>query len=285
MSLKIPKLRLASLLCVLLQSAAMIAPPTLAIAADETNTDNLPWKRGGIYIGALLTNFGSDARVDSSDGERGTDLNLEDDLSLNNNLTDFRIDAFWRFSPRHRAELTYYDVSREGNATIDRDIRFGDRTFGLNGELNSEIGFKVIKLSYAYSFIQNSRWDVAGSIGMHGIDLKASLGGQAQGGIGFSASRADVFAPLPVIGGRVSYALTPKLKLRNELDLFALDLGNMKGHLIDARVNFDYDLTSNVGLSLGYNFVETGIEFEDGLLLGDFDYKYSGLTFAARYYF
>ena len=75
--------------------------PTFQALAGE-----LPqrWKEGELSVGGHLAVFDTDARADSSQLGRGSDINFEDRLNLEEDVTSLRADGYWRFSPRHRVD-------------------------------------------------------------------------------------------------------------------------------------------------------------------------------------
>lgn len=147
----------------------MTAPVTAVFAAEMPGH----WKRAELSVGAYLVTFGSDLRVDSNDLGIGTDLNLEDELDLEDELVAFRVDGYSRFFNRHRLQLGYYDLSRDGERTLDQQIEFGDEVFDVGVTVESDFDFRVAKLGYVYSILQNDQWDAGLSLGITAIQFRA----------------------------------------------------------------------------------------------------------------
>lgn len=262
-------------------TTVMTAPVTVAMA------DEMPgrWKRAELSVGAYLVTFGSDVRADSDDLGRGTKIDLEDQLDLDDEIVAYRVDGYWRFFNRHRLELGYYDVSRDGERTLDEQIQFGDEVFDAGVTVESDFDFRVGKVAYAYSLIQNDQWDAALSLGVTAIQFKAAIEGEVFVGnqsLNAGTETKETLAPIPVLGGRVWYAFADNWTARLKGDIFKLDIGKYEGSLYDAELALDYDLTDAFGVTLGYNYVNIDVDKTGG----DFDlslgYDYSAITLAGR---
>ena len=253
---------------------------------SQASAGELPprWKQGELSVGGYLAVFDTEARADSDQLGRVTSIDLESLLSLEEDVTSVRADGYWRFYARHRIELTFYDISREGSRSIGRNIQFSDKVFNAGTSVQSEFDLTVYKAAYDYSVVQTERWDGALSIGMFGADVSVDLTGQIAG-IGFGTASEDFFAPLPVVGGRLWYALSEDFTLKFDVDYFTLEFYDYEGTLIDAKVVLDYDLTDWFGLSLGYNYVEIDVEKTGGDFTESVNFQYDAILLSGRVFF
>ncbi len=224
--------------------------------AAEADTDALPWKTWEFTLGGYLTTHDASLRVDSDTLGRGTEIDMEDDLGFDKTLETVRFDATWRFLPRHRASFSVYQFSRDASRTLNRTIQYGDRVFVIDTTVASEFDMTVYKASYAYSVIQNAEFDLGLSAGLHLMDMKSSI---AVTGLGVSDS-AELLAPLPVFGLRGTWAITPKLFLKGNLDVFAISIDDTSGRFTDALLALEYNASEHIGVGIGYNRVYMNIE-------------------------
>ena len=81
--------------------------------------------RFGVFSDAI------DSKVvrNSSAGEIGSEIDLEDLLGLPDDDTLMNFEAIYRVSRYHRFELGYLATSRNGQTTLENDLDFGDRHF------------------------------------------------------------------------------------------------------------------------------------------------------------
>ena len=227
-----------------------------AAHAAEYGEDSLPWKTWELTLGGYISTHDASLRVDSRTLGRGTKVDLEEDLGFEKALESIRIDASWRFLPRHRASFSIYQISRDAVRTLDRTIQFGDREFVIDTTVTSEFDMTVYKMSYAYSAFQNAEYDLGLSAGLHVMDMKSSL---AVAGLGESEV-AELLAPLPVIGLRGAWAITPRLFLKGNVDVFAISIDDTRGRFTDALVAVEYDASEHFGVGIGYNRVHMNIK-------------------------
>jgi hypothetical protein len=249
--------------------------------AAEAGTDTLPWKTWEFALGGYLMTYDSSLRVDSDALGRGTEIDMEDDLGFDKNLDTFRFDANWRFLPRHRASFSVYRYSRDATRTINRTIQYGDQVFVINTTISSEFDMTVYKASYAYSAIQNAEFDLSLSAGLHLMDFKTSI---AVTGLGASES-AELLAPLPVLGIRGAWAITPSVFLKANVDVFAISIDDTSGRFTDALVALEYNAFEHFGFGIGYNRVYMNIKAEGDKFKGEIGAGYGAVMVYGKLFF
>lgn len=233
--------------------------------AAEAGTEALPWKTWEISLGGFLMTHDASLRVDSNALGIGTEIDMENDLGFDKTIETFRFDADWRFLPRHRASFSVYRYSRDAIRRLNRTIQFGDRVFVIDTTITSEFDMTVYKASYAYSVIQNAKFDLGLSAGLHLMDFKTSI---AVTGLGVSES-ATLLAPLPIFGLRGTWAITPKVFLKGNLDVFAISIDDTSGRFADALVALEYNAFEHIGVGIGYNRVYMSIKADGDKFSGE----------------
>ena len=76
----------------------------------------------------------------------------ERDLGLQDS-DRFRIDAYWRMTPRQKMRLMYFDTSNEANKTLDRELIFSDTVYPVNLDVHAKIRNPVTELAYEFTFM------------------------------------------------------------------------------------------------------------------------------------
>ncbi len=249
--------------------------------AAEAGTDALPWKTWEFSLGGYLMTYDTSLRLDSDTLGRGTEIDLEDDVGLDKSLNTFRFDADWRFLPRHRASFSVYRYSRDAARTINREIKFGDKTFLIDWTVASEFDMNVYKASYAYSVIHNAKFDLGLSAGLHVLDFKSSISAT---GLGVSES-AKLLAPLPVLGVRGTWAVTPSVFLKANVDVFAISIDDTRGTFTDALVALEYDAFEHFGVGIGYNRVYMNIKADGDKFKGEVGAGYGAVMVYGKLFF
>lgn len=226
---------------------------------------------------AAYDNFDTTMQIDSDVGV-GAILDLEDLLGLEENQTVFRGDAFYRFSPRHRINLSYYDIGRSGNKTLADDITIGNATFPAGSTVESQLDTTILKLSYQYNFVTDLRTAIGASIGFHTMEIDSEFKTSS----GSIQESFNATAPLPVIGLFAEYALSPSWKLLGSTEFFQIELGEFGGFLADNRLSIENNLFKNVGWGIGFNTFTLDASMEESDLTAEIEYAFQGLMIYLR---
>ncbi len=257
--------------------------------ADVGDPDS-PWKRltlkGGWYFPIQDTNV----RLDGTGPlGLGTEIDLEDDLDLKEDVSSYRIDAEWRFFDRHRLNFSFFDLSREATSTLNKTITIpganpnpppNDLIFNIGASVDSLWDWKVYAASYTWSFLQTNKYEVGLNIGFHITDI--ALGIRTLNG---AVSELEaVTAPLPVLGFTGAYAFTPKLILRSNVGAFYLEIDDFKGSLVNFDLDLEYNMWKYVGFGIGYNFFRMDLDVAADNFNGSVKYQYNGFKAFLKFY-
>lgn len=250
---------------------------SLAAAAAELGD----WERFAVNVGAFVSDRDTDIRLDSSGGLLGTELDFEDDLGLDEDQDVARVDGFWRYGKRSRFDFTLYKLDRSTTSTATLNIRFGDQVFTIGTPLRTELELQIIKAAYTYSFVRNNKVDVAITAGLHIMDTQARLTALNTGNF----DEGDTTAPLPVIGARVAYQITPEWIFSASTEWFGIEADDYEGRFLDTRVSIEHNTFQNIGFGVGFNSSNFDIESEDSDFLGEFEIDYDGWLVYTKAYF
>ncbi len=235
--------------------------------------------RFGISAGSYFANLRTSLQVGRA-GVLGSLVTMEGDLNLEEETTDGRYDLFYRINPRHTLESTVIVIGRDGRRSIDREIQFQDFLFAVNAEVETKFDSRLFKLAYRYSFLNDGRVETGIIAGLSTFSYEISMSGQASAGTGtpiqLRTAAEDVLAPIPTFGIFTSCAVRPRLIFRGSAELFYVNVGDISGRLIDAKLTFDYFPTRRFGLGLGVAGTSVGLNYSSGSKSLDVDYRYSG---------
>lgn len=254
-------------------------------AAEPKPYSDLSDRKFWISLGAFLPSFDTDVRADSEEVPfPGTTFNLEDDLGLSNDASNYRIDFVWRIAPRHTLAARYFDFTRKASATLEGDIQYGDVLFQTNSTVDSEFNLTYGGLSYRWSFTQKDGVDVYLIAGLDYVGFGGKLGGNGlvyQDGVvvGTFDEQVDasIGAPVPVLGLGLSIELTRRLFLKEEIEAFAIRVAGIEGSLVDNRLSLEWVPFQHVGFGLGYNSIRLKADETDGEGVdGSFNYEVKG---------
>ena len=224
--------------------------------------------------GQAFTRMRTTLRIDSPTLGVGTEITLEDATNLDESISIGRLDGLYRFTNRHSMAFSVYDIDRTGSRTIDRDITWDGETFPINATVESLFNQRVVKLSYAYTFLIRPKGVMAASAGLH--MMKFDTGLRALNG---SRERSNTTeAPLPVIGLRGQYRFGDKWRFVGSVEWFDVSAGDYSGTFSDTNLTVEHDTWDRFGLGFGINSFGLDIRSSDTDLRGNVDISFDSIV-------
>lgn len=235
--------------------------------------------RAGAYI---VDQSKTQVSLNSAIGGIGTTIDYQRDLGGEDGDTIPRVDAYYRFNPRHRIDFTAFSIDRKGETTLAIDIDIGDESFLVDETIKSDVKYTLYKLGYSYSFYHSPKVELSLSAGLNITDYELKF----ENDDGSKAEAAGVTVPLPVIGLRMGYAITPKWYVRYISEAFFIDIDNtFRGGLINFEINTEYKIFKNFALGIGLARLGTNVDVDDDDWRGSFSDGYRGATVFGTLYF
>jgi len=225
-------------------------------------------KLGGYFIGV------QDTEIYTKKNGVGATLNLQELFEMEEKVSVARINAVYKFSPRHRIEASWYSLSNTSSKKAN--FEFNDKIINIDANAALDIYFNtdIYKLNYVYSAYRTSKLALDFRVGLHitqietGYDASYNLNSINES---FEADSVAVTAPLPVFGLGLAYEIVPNLMFNYTVDYFAISYDStVSGAMSDSIVTLDYQFNRYVGIGGGINrtqmrFKATVDETEFGL--------------------
>lgn len=286
-----PKRRDASLAIALLVSITytMLNAPQAPAQEGPSQADDPPsrylYPSFQIGAGAFASFFNTDVRLDSGAFGLGTPINLEDDLGFDAQKFDFRGGGYVRLGRRHRIDFGYFSLSRRSDALLSEEVRFGNGLFAADTEVTANFETRFVGAGYRYSFLAKRKVELAASLGVSALFLKAGMDAGATSILSIplpSSARVPIVRktsvyPLPTLGFDVAYEPVSRLILRGRAGgIYSPGIGGVTASAADWSVSSEYFFFRNVGLGVGYNWATLNVE-DYGSLSLEARYRYSGL--------
>jgi hypothetical protein len=216
---------------------------------------------------------------------RNPSVDFDQTLGRASDASRGRIDALWRINPRHHIRLAYFNYDTTRNRVLDRDVAWGDNTYRAGANLTSNTKFSNYEVDYEYAFMRSLNYEVAGTLGIHYTDFSLNLTGIATvngpaGGTtttGLVSRTGKVPAPLPVLGIRGGWAVSPNIVLDARLQFLGLDVNGDKGNWSDAHVGATWMFSRHFGVGLGYDRFNTRLDVTRSDFNGQLKLGYSGV--------
>jgi hypothetical protein len=218
--------------------------------------------------GGLYQKFNTKVEVD--DQGFGTKIDLEDDLSYDDDDVTGMVNATWRFADRHRLSLGYFESNRDVSAFASNDIDIGDgETIPAGARYESNYDIKTYPFKYAYSFSKTDHSEFSGSIGFHWMtidyDLAGALGLDEEEFEGRIEAEAD--APMPLVGLSYDYYLNDRWKLMLGTEAFYIKMSDdtfqFEGGLVNAKVGTEYYIWNNLSVGAAVSYFYLNVDLDD----------------------
>lgn len=261
------------------------------LMADDSAAVN-PWKKFSFNGGLFVSRSETEVRFGSG---LGVEVNLEDALGMESDTQVFRLESYWRFTEnrKHRADFSWFSLNRTSSKKITDDITIkppdGEEIpIAAGTEVESKYDMDIFQVNYSYSFIQDDRLDLAGSVGL--FIMPISFGLDITGLVDDKVNQSFT-APLPALGLRLDILIVPKWYFRGSTQLFYIEYEDYTGSLTSTRTAVEYNPWKHVGLGLGLDAMRMSVQADDsssipGLdLRGNVDFSYIGLYLYGRVFF
>jgi len=211
-----------------------------------------------VSIGGLYAESTTMARLSSSSGGAGVDVNFEDTLGLEERKWVGEFGAYWRISSRWRVDLDHVRLSRTATRVLAQQINWGDNTFNVGTEVTSGLTITDTRASLGYSFFRRPDKELGLGLGVHTLRYKASIEGAS------GAARSEsVTAPLPVLSLYGQFALTDTWALALRSDWLSLEYDKYSGEIRANRIDIVYQPFKHVAFGAGMHFLNLKLDVQN----------------------
>lgn len=251
---------------------------------DHELDDRLYLALGGYHA----TDIESTLQVNSKRLGLGTLIDVENLLRVGQSVTVLRLDGFWRLNRANSIEWTYFDQTRNGTVLLENAIDIGDTTFPLGYRVDTVWKFRLIKASYAWSFINTAKYEFYLGAGLNlrttGLRMRGekTVGGDSDIRI-FDESAT---LPLPTVAVGLRYHLGDRVSFQVRNETFFLEINDAAGRLQDNYFLVDYRIGERLGIGGGINFFSLDAKQDldnDNVLKADTSHLGFQLFLSARF--
>ena len=235
-----------------------------------------------IRLGAYIVDGAKTQFSVTSDLGIGALIDYQKDLGGEDSDTIPRIDVYYRFNERHRIDFTSFSVDRKGTRTLSIDFTIDGQDYNIGETVDSDIKYTLYRLGYGYSFYHSPKTELTLTAGLNftSYDLKFALDD------GSKSESAGVTVPLPVIGLRMGYAITPKWNVRYVSEVFFFDIDDsFRGAILNYELTTEYRLFKYFALGAGVARIGVNAEVDDDDWRGTISDSYRGLNLFGTFYF
>lgn len=233
--------------------------------------------RYGVWFGWFGAGFQSQVQLNSRLLDLGTFIQFERTFDLPEQKNTFRIEAYYRFNPRHRVQFGYYNYRRTGLKTLNEELRFGDLVVPIGASSEATMGTRLLKGVYRYALFNNAAFESGLTVGISFMKLDVGLNTQILNQS--NSESTSLTLPLPLVGFYASNRLWQKWFLIYSVDFFTAQIDVYDGSVVDFIMGLEYYPFNHVGLGVVANAFKIDLEVNDpGNFDGKVDYHLRGLA-------
>jgi hypothetical protein len=230
----------------------VLKPKSLEIASPLT--DHF-YVRGTFFPAAVTTEI----RLDPSQTTVGTLLSAEDDLGLDDQVTQGRMEFDFRLKERNHVRVDYFKLNRFKEQPLPRDIIFGDFIFTEGTNFRAKIDWRVLTLTYTHSFFKYDRFEGGLGLGIHIIEAHAS-GGQPGT---LNREEADEVGIFPTIAANFAIRISNRWSFTARGQQFSATPEDFEGSMADYHADVQFRWRKNLAFGLGYTMLKTDLDVFD----------------------
>ena len=191
----------------------------------------------------------TDAQVnDTRLGLAGTPYSAEQDFGMPDKVRQLRAEFTIRMRERSRLRVGALDLSRQGSAVINQQIRFGNQVYQAGERVNSTFDFRMFDFTYTYSFIRNDRFELGPGLGLHFVQTEATaLVPTRQSREAFTG--AGPYATLALDG---SWRFTRRFSFNARYQTLDLTISDVTANIYELNANVQFRFHRNLAVGAGY---------------------------------
>jgi len=255
-----------------LASAAVLLAAAATAHAEAGNPLN---DTVSVSLGGFLLDTNTKIRV-NGDTHTGDEFDADKDLGLKDS-DRFRIDGYWRFLPRQRIRVMYFNTDNTQTRTLDRNIEVGDNDYLISGEVTAGIKTTVTAISYEYDFWQSDKYEFGLIGGIHNLKFNFHIDGTANGLNASKSNTAEANGPLPLVGVHGVWRWNEKFFLDAGAQFLKINYDPYNGRFTDYTASFNWQATKNFAVGAGWNSFVTKVDVSGDRFDGSLRWAYGGM--------
>jgi len=254
----------------------------------NSSTENLLNDRFVVSLGGFVVSSKINGSLSGTANTSGENTDFDKRFGTDADQTRLRAEVLWRITPRQHLRFSYFNNAVQGTRAIDQDLAWGDYTFRAGGQVTAEVKFRVYELNYEFAFLRRQNYQIVAVAGIHLDDFTLKLSGNAsltvdtpmgpvEQAATFTTKSSSVPAPLPVVGFRADWAVSPHVYLDASAQVFAVGYQGIDGNWSDLRAGATWMFSDHFGIGLGYDRFVTHVDLSKLSFNGRLNFGYQGL--------
>lgn len=265
-----------------------LAAPARAQGADSLRNHLYDKLQVGLAFTTVLNRSG--ARVDSPNGDVGTNINFRDALGISDATVQPAIGLRWKPGRHTEINLGYQFINQTGQRTIDDNLVVGEDTVYLGLNANTEVGSDNLTFQFKYSIWAAEKHTIGLALGLGAIffDLKLDAVGDASGGGGSVADTVNIdksfTGPTASLGAFGNWRVSDRWYVGADARGIGARVDRFDFSVFEANAGAQYYFSNRWGAGLGLYYTDVTVNVAQksggsvaGDLIGEVKYAYSSL--------
>jgi hypothetical protein len=257
-------------------------------SAEDEPEEEKDYRYGSIRLGAFWVGQIDNTIVARSESfPVGLFIDLSEDFALGDSITVPRGMFGYRFSRRHQVNVGYFQISRDNQVDLERNIAFGESEFPIGARVDFSYDARVYKAAYTWLFYDSDKVVLGASFGLNIVDFGARMTadiGAGPIGEGEIRETTGTTAPLPVLGLRLVFRATRRLSLVAAVDFMVVEYGKYGGSFQDNYAMLDWRLSKIFSIGGGLNSLDLELNLEEDIL-ASMRHRYRGVIAFVGFHF
>ena len=178
----------------------------------------------------------------------GTELVAEEDLGLDDQVEQARMEFDIRMSERNHVRIDYFKLNRFGEVVAPEDISVGEQDFEEGDRIRTSLDWRVLSVTWTYSLFKAERFEAGLGLGMHVIEAHAEM--KEPGTL--NIEKFDEVAPFATVAFNAAYRISKRWSITARGPTIEYSQDEITGRLSDFHADIQFRLHKNMAVGIGY---------------------------------
>jgi hypothetical protein len=257
--------------------------PTVLVGAqpsahEETSVSRFQEQKFKFQLGFFYPKITTKVQLDSNIGDRGTVIDMESDLGLEERKGLAQAEFSMAFAKKWRWGIDYFELDRRSTSRAQKTLSWGENSIDIDALVDTFFNSTIWRIYASYEFKNAPTWNCGGTFGLHAFDLEAGLGLVPTNPLLATeyTTAETVLLPLPNIGFFWNWQAHPNWILNARADFFSLKIDEYSGSLVSMETSVRYLLNDHVAAGVSMTYFNQKLSINKSQWSGSYSFGYWG---------
>ncbi len=232
-----------------------------------------------VNAGAYFPERDFDASASASVGGITGSIDFEGSFGLDDSPSMFMGELGWQFGENWSTALQYFRSSRDAERTLEESFEWQDVVYDAGVSVQAGTSLELTRVFFARRFRDGGPHSLRLGAGLHWLELRAEIAGQAtlnDQSTEFRRSAAAASVPVPNVGAWYRYSPNNRWLLSARVDWLSASIDNYDGEIWNVSAGVNFRLWDHVGIGATYQFFELSGSLEEDRWRGEIRTAFRG---------